>query len=120
SDHMTEYIASSAFVGRRPRISRIWAYSSGLRPSSAYGCSASGVAAASSIVSYPGGEVVDMSSLAVAVTLASYPRALGTRGPVRASDARRREGPEERSGPSRRRRVRAFLRRRRRRPLVAS
>ncbi len=34
SDHITEYMASSASVGRRPRISRIRAYSSSLRPSS--------------------------------------------------------------------------------------
>ena len=33
--HMTEYIASSDSVGRRPRICRIRAYSSGCRPSSA-------------------------------------------------------------------------------------
>ena len=39
SDHITEYIASSAAVGRRPRMSRIRWYSSGLRPSSAKGCS---------------------------------------------------------------------------------
>ena len=38
SDHMTEYIASSAAVGRRPRMSLIRWYSSGLRPSSAKGC----------------------------------------------------------------------------------
>ncbi|VXB77830.1 hypothetical protein MICRO8M_60031 [Microbacterium sp. 8M] len=44
--HITEYIASSPEVGRRPRISRIRAYSSSLRPSAAYGCSFSGVAAA--------------------------------------------------------------------------
>ena len=35
SDHMTEYIASSLAVGRRPRMSTIRPYSSGLRPSSA-------------------------------------------------------------------------------------
>ena len=48
---MTEYIASSAMVGRRPRISRMLAYSSALRPSSAHGCSTSGVDAACSTVS---------------------------------------------------------------------
>src|SRR6476469_2868826 len=48
SDHMTEYMASSASVGLRPRISRIRAYSSSLRPSSRYGCGTSGVAAACS------------------------------------------------------------------------
>ena len=41
---MTEYIASSLLVGRRPRISRIRAYSSAFRPSSAHGCSRSGSA----------------------------------------------------------------------------
>ncbi|MNW60742.1 hypothetical protein D3C74_387530 [compost metagenome] len=48
---MTEYIASSAAVGRRPRMSRMRWYSSGLRPSSAKGCASSGVAAARSTVS---------------------------------------------------------------------
>jgi hypothetical protein len=48
---MTEYIASSPDVGRRPRISRIFAYSSGLRPRAAYGCSFSGVASAFETVS---------------------------------------------------------------------
>src|SRR5919206_296906 len=42
---MTEYMASSAVVGRRPRMSRIRAYSSDFRPSSLYGCSRSGVRA---------------------------------------------------------------------------
>ena len=44
--HMTEYMASSEFVGRRPRISQMRAYSSGLRPSSANGwtCSGSSIA----------------------------------------------------------------------------
>src|SRR6476469_6525421 len=51
SDHITEYMASSAAVGRRPRLSRMRWYSSGLRPSSANGCSWSGVAAATSTVS---------------------------------------------------------------------
>src|SRR4051812_37580447 len=48
---MTEYMASSPDVGRRPRISLIFAYSSGLRPSAAYGCSFSGVAMALETVS---------------------------------------------------------------------
>ena len=48
---MTEYMASSAVVGRRPRMSRIRRYSSDFRPSSAQGCSSSGVFAASSTVS---------------------------------------------------------------------
>src|SRR4051794_33402841 len=51
SDHITEYMASSAAVGRRPRMSRMRWYSSGLSPSSANGCSWSGVAAACSTVS---------------------------------------------------------------------
>src|SRR3954462_7802534 len=49
--HMTEYIASSELVGRRPRISRMFAYSSGLRPRSAHGCARSAVLVASSTVS---------------------------------------------------------------------
>ena len=51
SDHMTEYMASSAAVGRRPSRSRMRWYSSGLSPSSANGCARSGVAAAFSTVS---------------------------------------------------------------------
>ncbi|CAM5243388.1 hypothetical protein STENM223S_01208 [Streptomyces tendae] len=51
SDHMTEYMASSAPVGRRPRISTTRSYSSFFRPSSAQGSSTSGVAAACSTVS---------------------------------------------------------------------
>lgn len=51
SDHMTEYMASSAPVGRRPRISRMRAYSSSLRPSSFQGCAASGVSVACLTVS---------------------------------------------------------------------
>src|SRR5450759_589289 len=51
SDHMTEYIASSALVGRRPRISRMRSYSSALSPSAAHGCWTSGVVEASSTVS---------------------------------------------------------------------
>src|SRR5688500_11961594 len=51
SDHMTEYMASSDEVGRRPRISLIRAYSSSFRPSSAHGCSWSGVRAAAPTVS---------------------------------------------------------------------
>src|SRR5688572_15585777 len=48
---MTEYIASSPLVGRRPRIPRIARYSSSLRPSAPYGCSLSGVAIAFETVS---------------------------------------------------------------------
>src|SRR6478735_145769 len=48
---MTEYIASSELVGRRPRISRIFWYSSALRPRSAQGCSWSGSLAATATVS---------------------------------------------------------------------
>src|SRR4051794_17137332 len=44
--HITEYMASSPLVGRRPRMSRMRWYSSLLRPSAAYGCSFSGVAIA--------------------------------------------------------------------------
>src|SRR5690606_15556380 len=44
--HITEYMASSPLVGRRPRISRIDWYSSDLSPRATYGCSRSGVAAA--------------------------------------------------------------------------
>src|SRR5215207_6263901 len=51
SDHMTEYMASSDEVGRRPRISLIRAYSPSLRPSSAHGCARSGVRAALPTVS---------------------------------------------------------------------
>src|SRR5665648_18252 len=51
SDHMTEYIASSAIVGRRRRISRIRSYSSAFSPSSAQGCWVSGVVEASPTVS---------------------------------------------------------------------
>src|SRR5215208_3515738 len=51
SDHMTEYMASSDEVGRRPRISLILAYSSSFRPSSAHGCAWWGVRAASPTVS---------------------------------------------------------------------
>src|SRR4029453_5014480 len=48
---MTEYMASSDEVGRRPRISLIRAYSSSFRPSSAHGCDSSGVCAAFPTVS---------------------------------------------------------------------
>src|SRR5512145_1397775 len=48
---MTEYIASSDELGRRPRISRIRSYSSGLRPRSAQGCWRSGSLLATSTVS---------------------------------------------------------------------
>ena len=51
---MTLYIASSELVGRRPRISRIRAYSSALRPRSAHGCSRSGSSAATATVSRRG------------------------------------------------------------------
>src|SRR5699024_9686325 len=51
SDHIDEYIASSASVGRRPRISRIRPYSSSFNPSAAHCCSTSGVAPAWSTVS---------------------------------------------------------------------
>src|SRR5689334_16534522 len=51
---MTEYIASSEAVGRRPRISRMRWYSSGLRPSSAHGWSWEGSSAAIETVSSTG------------------------------------------------------------------
>ena len=51
SDHMTEYMASSDEVGRRPRISLIRAYSPSFSPSSAHGCAWSGVRVASPTVS---------------------------------------------------------------------
>src|SRR5207344_713672 len=51
SDHMTEYMASSEEVGRRPRISLIRAYSPSFSPSSAHGCDCSGVRAAFPTVS---------------------------------------------------------------------
>ena len=51
--HMIEYMASSDWVGRRPRICRILAYSSSRRPSWAYGCSSSGVSSAHGTVSGP-------------------------------------------------------------------
>src|SRR4249919_2216136 len=51
SDHMTEYIASSDEVGRRPRISLIRVYSPSFSPSSAHGCDCSGVRAAFPTVS---------------------------------------------------------------------
>src|SRR5215204_28172 len=51
SDHMTEYMASSDEVGRRPRISLIRAYSSSFSPSSAHGWDSSGVRAAFPTVS---------------------------------------------------------------------
>src|SRR5512143_728950 len=37
SDHITEYMASSAAVGRRPRISRILSYSCARRPGAPQG-----------------------------------------------------------------------------------
>ena len=51
SDHITEYMASSAAVGRLPRMPLMLAYSSSLSPSSAQGMGCSGLAAASSTVS---------------------------------------------------------------------
>ena len=48
---MTEYMASSAEVGRRPRISRMLSYSSSLRPSSLHGWVAWASVAAASTVS---------------------------------------------------------------------
>src|SRR5690625_3976163 len=51
SDHMDEYMASSASVGRRPKISRIRWYSSECKPSSAQGCVTSGVSPACATVS---------------------------------------------------------------------
>src|SRR4051794_18329256 len=55
--HMTEYIASSDDVGRRPRISCSCAYSSCLSPSSDHGCWVSGVTPACATVSNGSGEV---------------------------------------------------------------
>src|ERR1700712_3564776 len=54
SDHMTEYIASSAPVGRRPRIALMRSYSSAVSPSSDHGCAWSGVRAAFWTVSTTG------------------------------------------------------------------
>src|SRR5215217_8018236 len=51
---MTEYIASSLEVGRRPRISLLRAYSSAFSPSSAHGCSRSGSFSARPTVSSTG------------------------------------------------------------------
>src|SRR5215216_1253604 len=51
---MTEYMASSLLVGRRPRISLIRAYSSAFSPSSAHGCSRSGSFSARPTVSSTG------------------------------------------------------------------
>src|SRR5687767_15801249 len=51
SDHMTEYMASSDEVGRRPRVSLIRAYSASFSPSSAHGWDSSGVWAAFPTVS---------------------------------------------------------------------
>src|SRR6476469_7577767 len=48
---MTEYMASSLLVGRRPRISRMRWYSSAFSPSSAQGCSWSASSAAMATVS---------------------------------------------------------------------
>src|ERR1035437_3478471 len=49
--HMTEYRASSALVGRRPRVLRILAYSAWFSPSSARGGGWSGVGRARATVS---------------------------------------------------------------------
>src|SRR5215217_6987303 len=54
SDHMTEYMASSDEVGRRPSISPILRYSSSFRPSSAHGWAKSGVECAFATVSATG------------------------------------------------------------------
>src|ERR671910_2607651 len=51
SDHMTEYIASSDDVGRRPRIWMILAYSSDFRPGAAQGWATPGVERAFATVS---------------------------------------------------------------------
>ena len=54
---MTEYIASSEEVGRRPKISFMRAYSSAFNPSSAKGCEESGfdcaIATVSSAITSP-------------------------------------------------------------------
>src|SRR5271170_1782871 len=49
--HMTEYSASSALVGRRPRVARIFPYSASDSPSDAYGWARPAVAAARATVS---------------------------------------------------------------------
>ena len=59
---MTEYMASSAMVGRRPRISRMRSYSSAFSPSSDQGCSVSGVIEAFPTVSIVGWVAEVMSS----------------------------------------------------------
>src|SRR5215208_6950259 len=51
SDHMTEYMASSDEVGRRPKISLIRAYSSRFRPSAAHGWARPGLERAFATVS---------------------------------------------------------------------
>src|SRR5215212_8290530 len=51
SDHMTEYMASSDEVGRRPRISMILAYSSRFKPSAAHGWASPGLERAFATVS---------------------------------------------------------------------
>ena len=48
---MTEYIANSEDVGRRPKISLMRAYSSAFNPSSANGCFVSGLVLAIATVS---------------------------------------------------------------------
>src|SRR4051812_23783767 len=54
SDHITEYMASSAPVGRRSRIVVMRSYSSAVSPSSDHGSTWSGVRAAFSTVSTTG------------------------------------------------------------------
>src|SRR6478736_4567947 len=44
--HMTEYMASSELVGRRPRIESTRSYSSCFMPSASYGCSIPGLESA--------------------------------------------------------------------------
>src|SRR3954451_2149643 len=58
---ITEYIASSAPVGRRPRIARVLSYSSALRPSSDHGCGLSGGEVATATVSRRGASVTPRS-----------------------------------------------------------
>src|SRR5699024_11089234 len=76
-------MASSAFVGRRPSSSRMFAYSSSLSPSSAKGWSWSGVAAACSTVSTSPAGACGVEEAFSAVIAGSGPfvtRAGGARG----------------------------------------
>src|SRR4051794_34280984 len=90
--HMTLYMASSDDVGRRPRMSRIRAYSSSFSPSSAYGWGVSGEAVARSTVSRRAGAVDGVCTL---VTVAgpqerrggSVPNLPGARRPQAVADA---------------------------------